>query len=159
MLDVALLFAGGLRGFDVDLAHKLSRNVLKPLSISTATLDMFACNEPGDHLRPESRRVIEESGVRLYELEAWSFSWLNPTDGGATQAHAFQWALRVARCYLAAARGVERRYDGPPTARPAGGRARRGQHVEHEQHLHANASLPVSSHAARTPGSHHPLRT
>ena len=49
--------------------------------------------------------------MRLYELEAWSFSWLNQTDGGATQAHAFQWALRVEKCYLAAARGVERRYD------------------------------------------------
>lgn len=119
MLDVALLFAGGLRDFHVDLAHKLSRNVLMPLSRSTTTLDMFACNEPGDHFRPDSRRIIQESGVKLFELEAWSFSWLNQTDGGATQAHAFVWALRVEKCYQAsrrtgsvdAARGVERRYD------------------------------------------------
>ena len=119
MLDVALLFAGGLRDFHIGLAHKLSRNVLMPLSRWTTTLDMFACNEPGDHFRPDSRRIIQGSGVKLFELEAWSFSWLNQTDGGATQAHAFVWALRVEKCYQAsrrrgsvdAARGVERRYD------------------------------------------------
>ena len=129
IFDVALLFTGGLRDFDAGLAHKLSRNVLMPLSRSTTTLDMFACNEPGDRFRPDSRRVIQESGAKLFELQAWSFAWLNQTHYGAPQAQiekdlaklgpAFLWALRVEKCYQAsksrgnvsAARGVEHRYD------------------------------------------------
>ena len=123
MLHVALLFTGGLRGFNAHLANKLSHNVLMPLAKSTATLDMFACNEPGDHFLPESRRIIQESGVKLLELQAWSFTWLNQTGDlarpMATQARAFQWALRVEKCYQAsrsrdnvyAARGIEPRYD------------------------------------------------
>ena len=126
MFDVALLFTGGLRDFNIGLAHKLSRNVLMPLSQSTTTLDMFACNEPGDHFRQDSRRIIQESNAKLFELQTWNF---NETNYGATQAQvdkglatqgrAFLWALRVEKCYQAskrrgsvsAARGVEHRYD------------------------------------------------
>ena len=70
-LRVAVLCSGGLRGFTAERAQRLVTHLL-----SRARTDLFLCNQPGDVLDTEARRVLESGAETVIEEDAWPYEHL-----------------------------------------------------------------------------------
>ena len=123
-LRVAVLCVGGLRGFTAERAQRLALHLL-----TRARTDLFLCNEPGDVLDAEARRVLESGAETVFEAETWTYEHLanltrtapgsregELTNGLKANGHGIEsavnsWALRVKMCYEASIRRTDREYD------------------------------------------------
>ena len=83
-LRVAVLCAGGLRGFTAERAQRLVTHLL-----SRARTDLFLCNQPGDVLDTEARRVLESGAETVVEEDAWPYEHLKNALAYRTQIRAF----------------------------------------------------------------------
>ena len=107
-VSVAVLFSGGLRGFNEDsnLWNTTNRAshlafVLASLRTEASAVHLFACNEPLDSpLTNESVATLENSGARVITLPPWDLATLVASDDDPRLDKPFLWALRTRKCYL-----------------------------------------------------------
>ena len=83
-LRIAVLCAGGLRGFTAERAQRLVTHLF-----SRAHTDLFLCNQPGDVLDTEARRVLESGAETVVEEDAWPYEHLKNALAYRTQIKAF----------------------------------------------------------------------
>lgn len=116
MGSVAVLFVGGLRGFDVARAKAFDGHVLRPLAEQTdRSVDLFACNEDAESVSPELQRILEGSGAAVTLVKTSIAPYEDAKD--VAFAKPWRWALRVRQCYEAT-RPNASRYDFYVRVRP-----------------------------------------
>ena len=120
-LRVAVLCVGGLRGFTTERAQRLALHLL-----TQARTDLFLCNEPGEMLEADARRVLQSGAETVFEEETWTYEHIKNalanrtrvTHGGregegrtgpksigqGIEVAVHEWALRVNMCYEASMR-------------------------------------------------------
>ena len=83
-LRVAVLCAGQLRGFTAERAQRMVTHLL-----SRARTDLFLCNQPGDVLDTEARRVLESGAETVIEEDARPYEHLKSALAHRTQLRAY----------------------------------------------------------------------
>ena len=95
--SVAVLLVGGVRGFDAERALNLKENVLDPVAEQTGRpVGVFACNEEGDTIPLDARRILETGNANLSMVDT-AYTWQE-----SNLPHAYLWAVRLQKCYQAA---------------------------------------------------------
>ena len=120
-LRVAVLCVGGLRGFTSERAERLSAHLL-----TQARTDLYLCNEPGDMLDAEARRVLGVGAETVFEPLKNALANHTRVPHGSREGeltnrlkaigHGIEsaennWAFRVTMCYEASIRRNDREYD------------------------------------------------